>query len=346
MSDGDGQNLRQFRARATGAGHGAGDTSPMTGTSLRRMSAPTTRRFAVPAELAGPPPGDHVDDLLAAYALGALDDDERLAVDRHAAFCPECARLLAETRRTAAMLPFVAAPASPSPDVKAALFTRIAQSQAPVTAEQADEYAWARPVAPRRATTLPASGSWVESLATAEPSPVTEQRVPRSRRRRPGIVAMVGMTAPVALVFGLLAVLVLPGMLSRNQNGDTQLAQLLSNPTTCVGNTDTRNPLIVSPSIKSACGILDGAGSNKPGTLRALLLFGLQNDAAGTLYVLYAPTSDRGYLQVGQQNIIPSNGSISFEVPDHLIQGRPLCLALRGDDPNVVCSQPATPEVH
>lgn len=300
----------------------------------------------VPAEQAGPPPGDHVDDLVAAYALGALDDNERFAVDRHASFCPDCARLLAENRRTAAMLPFVAAPASASPDVKAALFTRIAQSQAPVSAENADEYAWARPVAPRRTTTLPASGSWVESLGTVEPPPVMERRLPRTRRR-PGLAAMVGMSAPVALVFGLLAVLVVPGMLPSNQKHDDSLAQLLSNPTTCAGNVDTRNPLLLSPSIISACGILNDGGSNKPNTLRTLYLFDLQNGPAGTMYVLYAPTTDLGYTEVGRQNIIQSNSSISFRVPDHLIQGRALCLALDGDDQNIVCNQRnATPSVH
>ena len=301
----------------------------------------------MPAEQAGPPPGDHVDDLIAAYALGALDTDERLAVERHAAFCPDCAHLLAEIRRTAAMLPFVAAPASASPDVKAALFTRIAQSQAPVSAENADEYSWARPVTPHRATTLPASGSWVESLATAEPSPVTEQRVPRFWRRRPGIVAMVGMSAPVALVFGLLAVLVLPGMLSRDRTQDPQLAELLnSNQSTCSGNPNPTSPVIVSASIPSACAYLDNGGSLDPGTLRNLNLMALENTLGGTNYTVWVPTNDHGYVYGGSRNIVGPTGSVPFTVPAKLNRSQQFCLTLTDEEPSAACHIASTPEAH
>lgn len=74
--------------------------------------------------------GDHVDDLIPAYALGALDPEEREAVDRHCRDCSRCARLVAEERRVVGLLPLAVPSAIPAPDVKLALFARVAQVQA------------------------------------------------------------------------------------------------------------------------------------------------------------------------------------------------------------------------
>lgn len=73
--------------------------------------------------------GGHVDDLVAGYALGALDPAEREAVDRHVLFCERCADLLADDVRTTGMLPFLVAKQTPSPDIKATLFARIEHAQ-------------------------------------------------------------------------------------------------------------------------------------------------------------------------------------------------------------------------
>jgi anti-sigma factor RsiW len=71
----------------------------------------------------------HVDDLVAAYALGALDADEAAAVDAHIRGCRDCERDLGNAERTAGMLAYTAPLYSPAPDVKAALFSRVSHTQ-------------------------------------------------------------------------------------------------------------------------------------------------------------------------------------------------------------------------
>lgn len=101
---------------------------------------------------------DHVDDLAAAYALGALDESERDLVDFHVRFCPRCAALVDADLRTVGHLPFLSPPATPRPEAKAALFVRVAQEGArPVVVSAAPEPA---PIAPRaypQVMTLPVS---------------------------------------------------------------------------------------------------------------------------------------------------------------------------------------------
>lgn len=71
----------------------------------------------------------HVDDLAAGYALGALEPGEQATVERHIVHCSGCADLVDLERRTANMLSLVIPSATPGPDVKAALFARIAHVQ-------------------------------------------------------------------------------------------------------------------------------------------------------------------------------------------------------------------------
>lgn len=47
---------------------------------------------------------EHIDDAADLYALGALDDEERRAIDRHVAQCDACARLLSEAEERVATL--------------------------------------------------------------------------------------------------------------------------------------------------------------------------------------------------------------------------------------------------
>lgn len=82
-----------------------------------------------------PGPGQHVDESVAAFALGALDGPERASVERHARLCARCAGLIADERRVVAMLPLAVAPSVPAPDVKVALFARIAQAERAASAE-------------------------------------------------------------------------------------------------------------------------------------------------------------------------------------------------------------------
>lgn len=75
--------------------------------------------------------GAHIDDVeVAGYALGALEPAERQVIEHHIRTCATCATRVAADLRTVGMLPFaVPAQLKPAPDVKAALFSRIAHSQ-------------------------------------------------------------------------------------------------------------------------------------------------------------------------------------------------------------------------
>lgn len=55
---------------------------------------------------------DRIRGLLGAYALGALDDDERVAVDRHLELCSECRAEVAQLREAAAS---IVEPEEPAP---------------------------------------------------------------------------------------------------------------------------------------------------------------------------------------------------------------------------------------
>src|SRR3984957_2116965 len=59
------------------------------------------------------------------YALGALEGEEKLAIESHVAQCPECARTLAEARGRIAMLSLSAPRVEPSPAVKQRLLAQV-----------------------------------------------------------------------------------------------------------------------------------------------------------------------------------------------------------------------------
>lgn len=97
---------------------------------------------------------DHLDEeTSAAFALGALDGPERDLVEFHIRFCRRCAATVERDLRTTGMLPYLATPAVPPPDVKAALFARIGHTQRAMLAAAPVDVA---PSA-RQLPTLPAS---------------------------------------------------------------------------------------------------------------------------------------------------------------------------------------------
>lgn len=329
MSDLTGQNLRLFRSRDDDGGHRlANHGAPLTPRPIRRLNAPITQPFSAVSSKDDSGSGDHVEDLIAGYALGALAPDEMLAVERHADYCPSCARLLAETRRTAAMLPFVAAPAGPSPDVKAALFARISQSSAAVTAERADEFAWARPASPRRQVTLPASGTWLESLP--ESKITASSPVLRPRRTRLSLGRMAGISLPVLLTFGLLAFFVVPQIMPADDSGNAELAQLLSG-----GSTECVQAMATSATIGSAC--YNATPIETDDNTWSLSVNNLVDETPRGVYEVQIPTTDGTYNFAGTITINPQGqGSASFTRPYNFASGD-LCLTEAGEDANTVC---------
>src|SRR4029077_20137135 len=59
------------------------------------------------------------------YALGALEGEEKSAIESHAASCSDCARKLAEARGRISVLSFSAPPVEPSPGVKERLMRQL-----------------------------------------------------------------------------------------------------------------------------------------------------------------------------------------------------------------------------
>jgi anti-sigma-K factor RskA len=74
---------------------------------------------------------DHVDALIAVYALGALPGADRVFVERHLQTCAECRELLRETDAAVAALPMMVAPLEPSAGLKTRLLARMDASLAP-----------------------------------------------------------------------------------------------------------------------------------------------------------------------------------------------------------------------
>lgn len=73
----------------------------------------------------------HVEPLLGAYALEALDFEERAAVEGHLADCESCRRALEKFQAVATMLMLAPEPAAPSPRVRARLLSKIDASRRP-----------------------------------------------------------------------------------------------------------------------------------------------------------------------------------------------------------------------
>jgi anti-sigma-K factor RskA len=59
------------------------------------------------------------------YALGALDGDEKQALEAHLAACPACAQQVAAARQRTALIGLAAPAAAPRPQVKADLLARV-----------------------------------------------------------------------------------------------------------------------------------------------------------------------------------------------------------------------------
>lgn len=68
----------------------------------------------------------HVEELAAAYALDALDADERLLVEAHLGGCAACAVVVERARRVAALLPFATEQPAPPAGHEARFLARVA----------------------------------------------------------------------------------------------------------------------------------------------------------------------------------------------------------------------------
>ena len=77
------------------------------------------------------------------YALGALDGEEKQALEAHVRSCPACARAVDAARQRVALLGLAAPAAAPSPSVKEALMRKVREEGIP------EALRWRGPAGPR-----------------------------------------------------------------------------------------------------------------------------------------------------------------------------------------------------
>jgi len=115
---------------------------------------------------------EHIEELIAAFVLGGLDDDERVELERemaaHGPDCPECARLLSEYMETAGRMAFVLEPVGLSVGEEDRLIDAARQWDRDVEEGSA---AVLQPVGRRRTRTARPSGirlkGWIVAAAAA-----------------------------------------------------------------------------------------------------------------------------------------------------------------------------------
>ena len=159
----------------------------------------------------------HVDDLVAAYALSALEPEETAAVDAHTRGCAACERALIDAQSVAGMLSFMAPSRVPPVDSKAALFARVAHAQQAAAASSLPT----QPLEAWRTPTIPASIPLV--AIPRAPAPAVSNAATATRRGSHWFVSVLSLPLLVALVATGLW-----GMQLRNQLSaqDGQLSEL------------------------------------------------------------------------------------------------------------------------
>lgn len=168
----------------------------------------------------------HVDDLAAAYALGALDSDEIAAVEAHVRGCPACDHAIIDAQRTAGMLSFLAPPQAPPLDSKVALFARVAHAQKAATSASIpmpglDLY---------RTLTLPKSSSADDLVMPDRAQSVPAFAVRPKRESRTGwLISVVSAPLLVALIATGFWGLQLRNQLSQQSSQVAELQSELTN---------------------------------------------------------------------------------------------------------------------
>jgi len=116
---------------------------------------------------------EHVDELIPAHAIRALDADDERIVEEHLSGCERCRLQLAEFESVAASLAYAAPPAAPPPDLRSRILTAVEPVvEAPAVAEPTPSRAprrsrWpriAQVAAPVLAAIAVALGLWNISL--------------------------------------------------------------------------------------------------------------------------------------------------------------------------------------
>ena len=210
---------------------------------------------------------DDLHSLAAAYALDALDDDERTAFEAHLAECASCSLAVADQQAAAALLVPDDELVGPPPDLKARVMAQIADTaQLPPVAPE--------PVAPP----VPPAAPVLPATQHAEPSTVTPLR--RRSEARPPWIALAA-AAVVVVVLGFGAVMVLGGDGGTPAPDRTELAaELLEAPdaVTVELQGDTAGSVQVVYSEAEGRAVVVGEGLDAPGDDRVYQLWAISGD--------------------------------------------------------------------
>lgn len=288
---------------------------------MQRSQPRGRKRYRLAAMASG---AGHVDDLIPAYALGALDPDEVARVDEHVAICDACAAELADSRSTTSLLPFSVPLQAPSPDVKAALFARISQVQ------QAAEQVPGRPVAldSSRTLALPAS-------SRARSVPVT----PRRRKGVWGRSLPLVTAVPLVLALGLMGAwtLVLRDSAQSRADENQTLRSTLTDMRGALLESDQNLELTAGTDGSDAAGLI----SYRKADGRAMFIVsGLADQGRGIDYDVYAITKDGGdYVHAGELGVdTRGDGMTTMWLEPPFDQYANVCVAEHGQDPEQDCS--------
>lgn len=160
----------------------------------------------------------HPEDDLPAYALGALDAAESLAVETHLANCFHCSRLLADLQPAALALSQSVPEHTPPSQLQAAVIAQLPPSPAE-TAETA------RPPAPAASLAAPAASPTAPTPSPTARSGISNYLLPLAA------VLVIGLFA-ASLLFNFLTANRVNGIQQESANANARLAQLESDRAT------------------------------------------------------------------------------------------------------------------
>lgn len=164
----------------------------------------------------------HPEDDLPAYALGALDAAESLAIETHLANCFHCSRLLADLQPAALALSQAVPEHTPPSQLQAALIAQLPPSPA----------ATARPAATDQPTAGAAAPAASPAASPAAPTPSPTARSGISNYLLPlAAVLVIGLFA-ASLLFNFLTANRVSGIQQESATATARLAQLESDRAT------------------------------------------------------------------------------------------------------------------
>jgi hypothetical protein len=225
-----------------------------------------------------------VEENAAGLALGTLEADERVRINHHLSWCPMCAQLVHEMRKTVAYLPFISPQATPPASAKQSLIARIDAYRDPIPAQRSE---------PPKALLGP-------TTSTIEPKPVSAPSQtgasPRPTRMRRHFNWQL-IAAPLAAVPLVVALAIVGGWALHTQSQLNRTADQAHHLETQNADLTDRLTLLnnVLGADRSRWFYLDAANSSIGGNAGGKLTVGVDQGSA-SLSVWNLPAAKDGYV--------------------------------------------------